>query len=120
MTPPVHKNTAAKKPSFKASLTQEERMRLADIKEEKKAMQKEHKQAKIEATKQRRFSKLEKQNEAIKRRSTESGAKEDPNRNESDSDEHHHEQQKKTATTTVEQEPATTTNPDLIETDIDE
>ena len=117
MTPPVHSKNAKARKSFKSSLTQEERMRLADIKEAKKAMQDKHKQAKIEATKQRRFSKLEKQNEAIKRRGTESDAKEDPKRTESDSDE----QQKKTATTTVEQEPATTTtNPDLIETDIDE
>jgi hypothetical protein len=121
MTPPVHsKNNKAK--SFKASLTQEERWRLADLNEKKKAMQKHHKQAKMEATKQRRFSKLEHQNEAIKRRG-EPSTKEDLYRTESDNEQQQEpiiiteQQQEPIIITEQQQEPATTTNADIIEID---
>ncbi len=67
MTPPVQSKKAAAKnrTSFTSSLTMVERMRLADLKEQKRAIQEENRRAKIEATKQRTFAKLEQQNEAI-------------------------------------------------------
>jgi hypothetical protein len=114
MTPPVQSKKAAAKnrTSFTSSLTMDERMRLADIKEEKKAIQKEIRQAKIEATKQRTFAKLEQQNEAIiaKGRVKPSSAKKDHT-------ETNAEQQQEATNPDLAKQQQEAINPDLIETD---
>ncbi len=88
-------------------------MRLADIKEQKRAAQEANRRAKIEATKQRTFAKLEQQNEAIiaKGRVKPSSAKDDHTETNAE------QQQEATNPDLAKQQQQEAINPDLIETD---
>lgn len=62
MAPPGSKKTR----SIKGSLTYDERCDLADMKEQRRILQKENREAKMAKTKERHLMRYQKQNEALK------------------------------------------------------